>query len=72
MPKLFPKLSSSFYKLPKLAPSRMLKLFPKLLKLFQHVLFLQHPRVPRVYPRLLRIFRKLHGFFGTLVVHSFS
>ncbi len=36
--KLFPRLPSSFYELPKLAFSRMLKLFPRLLKLFRHVL----------------------------------
>jgi hypothetical protein len=72
MPRHFPKLFNSFYKLPKLAHNRMLKLFPKLFKLLRHVLYPQHPRVPRVYPRLLRIFHKLHGFFGTLVAHAFS
>ncbi len=72
MPRLFLRLLSSFYKLPKLAPSSMLKLFPRLFKFFQHVFFPQHPKVPRVYPKIRRILRKLHGFFGTLVAHAFS
>jgi hypothetical protein len=72
MLRLFLRLPSFFYKLPKLAPNRMLKFFLRPLKLFEHVIFLRHPRVPKVYPRLLRIFHKLHGFFDTLVAYAFS
>ncbi len=66
MLRFFPTLPSSFYKLPKLVPSKMLKLFLRLLKLFRDVFFPRHLKVPRVYPRLLRIFHKLHGFFSML------
>jgi hypothetical protein len=72
MPRFFPRLHSSFYKLSKLAPSSMLKLFPRLFKLFRHVFFPQQPKVPRVYPKIRRILHELHGFFGTLVAHAFS